>query len=401
MKTILATLLTVLLLFPFQAIADIQTITHTIKQPFGGSQSPDDARAAAITKAKREALERAGTYIESTTVVKNSQVDSEEILALTAGVTKAEVVTQKNYTDGDAFGIEITVRVTFDTAVLDQSLKRLLTDKKQLKELKAVRAREKDLLARIAELEKEDKRTDKTKQQSAILKKEFKKAGKGLTVIEWYYKARSLYDGEKYTDPRKAAEYYTQAIKLAPDFAEMYYFRGNAYNDNKQYNLAILDYTEAIKLNPAEATFYAMRGISYDNSKQFDLAIKDYKHAILLNPNNAMTYLNRGYAYLIKKKDYNLAIADFTQVIKLNPADASAYYARGTCYNYIGRNELAIADFTKSIELSPGNPDNYGSRGHTYFILGEVQKACADFSKACSLGYCELFDAAREKKMCR
>ena len=39
----------------------------------------------------------AGTYIESTTVVKNTQVEKDEILALTAGVLKAEVVSQKNY----------------------------------------------------------------------------------------------------------------------------------------------------------------------------------------------------------------------------------------------------------------------------------------------------------------
>ena len=89
-KTILATFLILLLLIPVSAIGEIQTITHTMKQPFGGNQSPDDARISAVAKAKREALEMAGTYIESLTVVKNSQVDKDEILALAAGVLKAE-----------------------------------------------------------------------------------------------------------------------------------------------------------------------------------------------------------------------------------------------------------------------------------------------------------------------
>lgn len=78
------------LLLSVSAFAEIKTITHTVQQPFGGSQSPDDARTAGIARAKREALEQFGTYIESTTVVKDSAVDSDEILALTAGVTKAE-----------------------------------------------------------------------------------------------------------------------------------------------------------------------------------------------------------------------------------------------------------------------------------------------------------------------
>lgn len=72
MRAILAILLTVLLLLPVLAVGEIQTITHTVKQPFGGSQSPDDARISAVAKAKREALEKAGTYIESITVVKNA-----------------------------------------------------------------------------------------------------------------------------------------------------------------------------------------------------------------------------------------------------------------------------------------------------------------------------------------
>jgi hypothetical protein len=82
-KTILATFLTVLLLLPVSAIGEIQTVTHTVKQSFGGSQSPDDARISAVAKAKREALEMAGTYIESLTVVKNSQVDKELLLTRT------------------------------------------------------------------------------------------------------------------------------------------------------------------------------------------------------------------------------------------------------------------------------------------------------------------------------
>jgi len=55
-KTILAIFLIVLLLLPVSAFGDIQTVTHTVKQPFGDSQSPDDARISAVAKeAKREA----------------------------------------------------------------------------------------------------------------------------------------------------------------------------------------------------------------------------------------------------------------------------------------------------------------------------------------------------------
>jgi len=54
----------ILILSPCLSIAEVKTFTHTVKQPFGGSQSPDDARIAAMAKAKREVLEKAGTYLE-------------------------------------------------------------------------------------------------------------------------------------------------------------------------------------------------------------------------------------------------------------------------------------------------------------------------------------------------
>lgn len=216
MKLLIQIVFILALLLPVSAHAEIKTITHTVQQPFGGSQSPDDARIAGIARAKREALERFGTYIESRTVVKDAQVDSDEILALTAGVTKAEVIKQKNYTDGDGFGLEITVQVELDTTVLDQSLKRLLQDRNHLKDLKAVREREKQLLARITELEKQNRQQGKTEKQKTALKKEFKKTSQGLTVVEWFARALALWNGEKYFDQDKTIEYLTQAIRLNP-----------------------------------------------------------------------------------------------------------------------------------------------------------------------------------------
>lgn len=65
MRTILATFLTILMLLPVSAMGEILTIKHTVKQTFGGAQSPDDARISAMAKAKREALEKAGTYIRA------------------------------------------------------------------------------------------------------------------------------------------------------------------------------------------------------------------------------------------------------------------------------------------------------------------------------------------------
>lgn len=358
------------LTLPTLVHAEIKTITHTVQQPFGGSQSPDDARTASIARAKREALERFGTYIESSTVVKNSQVDSDEILALTAGVTKAEVVKQKNYTDGDGFGLEITVKVELDTAVLDQSLKRLLQDRNHLKDLTDARQREKQLLARIAELEKQNKQQGKSEKQKKTLKKEFQKTRDGLTAVEWFDKAMALWDGKKYVEPQKALKYLTQSIQLDPDEVAAYNNRGAAYDELKQYNQAILDYSQAIQLNPLFVEAYANRGHAYIELQQYKQAIVDYTKTLKLDPADAKFFNNRGFAYA-KLQLYQQALDDYNQAVKLDATYALAYYNRGVARAGQQQHQYAISDYTQAIQLNPTYAAAYSNRGVSYYYHGK------------------------------
>lgn len=52
-------------------------------------------------------------------------------------------------------------------------------------------------------------------------------------------------------------------IRLNPNDARAYLFRGNAYGQLKEYQKAIADYTQAIRLNPNYADAYNLRGLFY------------------------------------------------------------------------------------------------------------------------------------------
>ena len=381
-KTILATFLTVLLLLPVSAFGEIQTVTHTVKQSFGGSQSPDDARISAVAKAKREALEMAGTYIESLTVVKNSQVDKDEILALAAGVLKAEVVSQKNYVIGDAFGIDVVVKVVVDTSVLEERVKKLLQDRTHLAQLKETQKREKELLQKVAILEEENRKLTVKKQSTKKLKKQFQQASRGLTAVEWFYKANSLWDGKKHTDPKKAIEYLNNAIKLQPDYADAYVNRGIAYSNLGQYQRAIQDYNEAIRLKPDYAMAYYNRGLAYGRDLgQHQRAIEDFNEAIRLKPDYAPAYNNRGLAYSYLKQ-YQRAIEDFNEATRLKP-DPATYYNRGNTYGIgLGQHQRAIEDYNQAIRLKPDHYMAYGNRGVAYGYLGQYKNAREDYDEA-------------------
>jgi tetratricopeptide (TPR) repeat protein len=392
MRTILATFLTILMLLPVSAMGEILTIKQTVRQTFGGGQSADDARIYGIAKAKREALEKAGTYIESLTVVKSSQVEKDEILALTAGVLKAEVVSQKNYASDDAFGIEIIVNVVVDTSVLEERVKKQLQDRTHLTQLKDTQKRENELLQKVAQLEDENRKLTAKNESTEKLKKEFQQASDGLTAVDWVDKALALWDGDKYTDPKKAIEYLNNAIKLQPDLTGVYGMRGIAYYSLGQYQRAIEDYNEHIRLNPDLTGAYNIRGLAYYDLGHYQPAIEDFTKAIRLKPDYADTYNRWGAAYH-ELGQYKRAIEDYNEAIRLEPDLSIAYSMRGFLYAKLGQYPRAIEDYNEAIRLKPDNAITYVNRGNAYDELVQQQRAIEDYNEAIHLkpGYVNAY----------
>ncbi len=252
-----------------------------------------------------------------------------------------------------------------DTSVLEERVKKQLQDRNHLIEIEDAQKREKELLQRVAKLEEENRKLSINKQSTQKLKKEFQQASEGLTAVDWFYKANALWDGKKVTDPKKAIEYLTNAIKLQPDYAMAYNNRGIAYTNLRQQQWAIEDFDEAIRLQPDLAMAHCNRGAAYGNIGQYQRAIEDLNEAIRLKPDYAMAYDNRGLAY------FNL-----------------------------DQRLRAIEEFNEAIRLKPDLVDAYNHRAVTYLLLGNNNLGCRDAQKACALGDCKALDWAKSKERC-
>jgi tetratricopeptide (TPR) repeat protein len=314
--------------------AQIETITSTVRQPFGRSQSPDDARIAAFAKAKREALEQAGTYLESLTIVKDSVLEKDEILALTAGVLKAEVVSQKNYATEDAFGIVIVAKVDIDTNILEERVNKLLKDRTLLKKYQDAQEREQDLLVKIKSLEEKDRKLQSSfsNEGKAKLKEEFRKTSRQLTATELNEKALALWNHGFYTDVIKAIGYLKDVIRLDPDYGAAYNNIGMAYRSKGEYDRAIEYYQKALKIDlkklgpehPNVAALYNNIGLAYGSKGEYDRAIEYYQKALKIDlkklgpehPGTARVYNNIGEAY-DSKGEYDRAIEYFQKALKI------------------------------------------------------------------------------------
>jgi len=115
-----------------------------------------------------------------------------------------------------------------------------------------------------------------------------------------------------------AIEANTNAIELAPDFAEAYRNRGFALVELGEYERAIIDLNQALELNPELDGAYAARGQAYALSEQYELAIPDLAKATRLEPNQPVYYYWLGIAYLQVDKNQS-AVAVFQRVLELNP----------------------------------------------------------------------------------
>ena len=124
------------------AFAKIQVFIKEVEEPVGRNQSQEKVESFALQKAKRLALEEAGTYMSSLNILHNQKLTSEQMTALAAGVVKTEIVGNpvvkiKN----DIVYVKVKTKVSIDTAVLDKQIKGLLNDKKAMGRLEAIQLR--------------------------------------------------------------------------------------------------------------------------------------------------------------------------------------------------------------------------------------------------------------------
>jgi len=303
--------------------AEIITFTHTIKQPFGGSQSADDARTGAVAKAKQEVLEKAGTYLESLTVVKNNMVDRDEILALAAGVLKTEIVSQDNYATAEAFGVIITTKIDVDTSILEERIEKMLEDRTLLEKNKEAQQRIEELLAKNKQLEEQNLKltASSSPAQQEELGKQFQTIGQGLAAVEFFQKSLSEFRSGKFSDPKQALNYLNQAIALDPDNVRAYSLRGLAYLQLNMPSEAVNDSSRAVRLRPDFEKGYLGRGHIYQNLGEYRLAIKDFTQAIRLNPNSSQAYAGRGIT-LLKAGKNQLACDDLKKACQLGSCES-------------------------------------------------------------------------------
>ena len=131
-------------------------------------------------------------------------------------------------------------------------------------------------------------------------------------------------------DYNNAIEFYKKAESINPKNAEIPYYIGYLYSEQKNWTLAETYLKKALQINPQSE---ASELLAY------------------VNQNGSLSVLNEGIE-LFEKNNFRQALIKFNDVLKSDAKNAYAYYYRGLIYDEQNQQKLAINDYLNVLKYS-------------------------------------------------
>ena len=125
---------------------------------------------------------------------------------------------------------------------------------------------------------------------------------------------------------------------------------GNEYLGNRVYSMALDYYDQAIRMDPNYADAWNNKGIALHNLKKYKEAIECNDRAIKIDPNYADAWNNKGVS-LGKLGKYKEAIECNDRAIKIDPNYADAWNNKGVSLGKLGKYKEAIECNDRAIKI--------------------------------------------------
>jgi tetratricopeptide (TPR) repeat protein len=420
------------------AFAETKVVTAEGKYVMGDLDSKQNAKALALMEAKRISLEKAGTYIESISEVRDFQLTKDQINSLAAGIMSVEILKEEWKMSGENMVLILSIRATIDTSNLNARISSMneyqdSAGNKEIKaELESLKKEFADLKAQ--QLTIKDKTTPqeemKAKNEKIINKMaalDNLKAGHAALQVQNYKEAINAFKRALEIDPNmaeayagislayqgtkereKAMEMAKTALKIAPRAAAGHYAMSRImYNDGK-YDQAMEFINRAIEFYPKSAFYFLHRADIYMKLRNSDSALKDYAQACTMNlypacqradilkrrlaenksgddlyrtpglpdrqPKTVAENIQAGYAAL-QAQNYKEALGDFKRAHDINPRLAEAYAGMSLAYQGTREKEKAIEMVNTALKMAPRSATGHYAMSKIMYDDGKYDEA--------------------------
>jgi hypothetical protein len=152
MKKILVILI-LLSLYPAVIFAKTYELETTGEYVMGDRDTKTDARRIALEHAKMLAVEQIGTYLESETVVRDSQVTKDEIRTYASAIVKTVVLSEDvKLLQNKTTIFSLNIRANVDISVLENKIKEIKSDSKRSQQISSLQVENIRLLKELESL---------------------------------------------------------------------------------------------------------------------------------------------------------------------------------------------------------------------------------------------------------
>ncbi len=155
-------------------------------------------------------------------------------------------------------------------------------------------------------------------------------------------------------DWEKAVQYYSEAIRLCPRFAELYQRRGSLQLGLGNSQAALSDFNAALELAPFMPSLYESRARFFAGLDAWRQAENDLNEAIRLAPRDPAIWMARS-SIRLAMGNRPAAISDLQAALELDPHAGYAHVQLATIYKQAGVVDLnrSIEHSSRAIELLP------------------------------------------------
>jgi len=121
-------LLTATAFCPLSSFAKTEVIYASYKYTMGDNDTRQEAKRLCFIGAKRRLIEKAGTFIISTSEARDFQLTKNQIITYSAGFISPEIVEEKVVTTGDTLEVFMILRANVDMEDVKETLNKLVND---------------------------------------------------------------------------------------------------------------------------------------------------------------------------------------------------------------------------------------------------------------------------------
>lgn len=146
-----------------------------------------------------------------------------------------------------------------------------------------------------------------------------------------------------------------QAVKEAPDSANLWIVLGQIYQQMNRFDDAVAALAKAIDLNPDNMLGYGALVDLQESTNDLVSAVDIYERLLTLTPDSPVLHYQLGLN-LVRINNPERAITELEKAVELSPQLVRARYMLGTLYLEQGKPEKAVDHLTIYIRARPGDP---------------------------------------------